>query len=1100
MPSQPLPVHLRVPNAMRHPAVRSVTPFLPLCLLLCAAPALAQKGGSPAAAAARAAALDLPDPAFDKACEAASPAWQAFVQQAGGRWISHWNRATGTPKAIYGSGLPLSDWRGDTQEEARRAALLLLEQQAGLLGLGASEFREAIAARIGQNWSFVFDQHFRGIAVLEGRADVRIHRLGKVSMFGSVAVPIPEGFTTPRLGELDTVWLAWQAAGVLPSSAPQPGAARQPRLVIWADVQSAKPAIPVLAWEVPISAVASDGSGPVGRWLIDAGTGRALRWCNDKHECAVPGCTGALHHGGGGGDGDAPAMPLPTISGTVMGYARIGTSATAPLVNVPMPGLEVNVQGHGIVVTDANGQFSAPVTATTAVTVTLDGAHCQLVAGPQAPSVFASVAPGAPASLQLLSAAATADQAAHTSTYYWTHQVNEFLRSILGDTPQLQQADNVLPTVNLASVCNAYYTANTINFYAAGGGCNNTGYSSVVAHEWGHGLDDRYGGVSQINGLSEGWSDICSMYLLDSPLIADGFFTNGQFLRTGANTRQYPGGAGVHDQGESWMGFAWKLRERLAVTLNSRSQAVALTNAIVLGTVPADAISQRDAVREVFLADDDDGDLTNGTPHGVDLAFACNQHSLPYPLQPSPANDECVGAIYVGPGTYGPFSTQNAWTSAPAWPCAAAGTDVWFGYVAGGSGQFTATTCSAAGFDTTLEILTGSCGALTSLACNDDSCATQSLVSAYVNQGQTYWLRVGGFEGAAGTFSVTITAPPGGAPASQESFGLGCYRESRSFYETFAPGAPVDVANTALTLFSAGSSYLGTQFGAYQPPSPQAQILAVGDDGVVQVPLSSPFLHPGGVATALEVGANGFVSVAAGNSPSGVPDVGAWLASPQPRWGCWHDFDPTAGGAVKFEDDGLVATVTWEAVRDKGGAGASTWQLQFDLLTGSVVYAWQSMSAGGNGWLIGYAAGGASLDVGPLDLSAALPTGFATGTADSLGLVEAADLPRLNSVMNVTGTGYPLGSLIGFVGIGVAAFSPGIDLAPFGAAGCRAYTSPDLSMRVVVQGGQSTLPLYVPQDPAFLGAALHSQTFALAPAANLLGITTSNAVRHVFGY
>jgi hypothetical protein len=181
-----------------------------------------------------------------------------------------------------------------------------------------------------------------------------------------------------------------------------------------------------------------------------------------------------------------------------------------------------------------------------------------------------------------------------------------------------------------------------------------------------------------------------------------------------------------------------------------------------------------------------------------------------------------------------------------------------------------------------------------------------------------------------------------------------------------------------------------------------------------------------------------------------------------------------------------------ERVRDRAGRVVQR--------AGGVAFAWQSLSAGGNGYLVGYAAGGASLDVGPLDISAALPLGFATGAADSLGLVEAADLPRLNSVMNVTGTGYPLGSLIGFVGIGSAAFEPGIDLAPFGAAGCRAYTSPDLSMLVFVQGGQSTLPLYVPQDPAFLGAALHSQTFALAPAANLLGITTSNAVRHVFGY
>ncbi|MCA8974453.1 MAG: hypothetical protein KDC98_07010, partial [Planctomycetes bacterium] len=37
------------------------------------------------------------------------------------------------------------------------------------------------------------------------------------------------------------------------------------------------------------------------------------------------------------------------------------------------------------------------------------------------------------------------------------------------------------------------------------------------------------------------------------------------------------------------------------------------------------------AVLEVFIADDNDGNLNNGTPHHPQLAAACNAHSLPYP-------------------------------------------------------------------------------------------------------------------------------------------------------------------------------------------------------------------------------------------------------------------------------------------------------------------------------------------------------------------------------------------------------------------------------------------------------------------------------------
>src|SRR5262249_4542685 len=155
---------------------------------------------------------------------------------------------------------------------------------------------------------------------------------------------------------------------------------------------------------------------------------------------------------------------------------------------------------------------------------------------------------------------------------------NEFMRAILGNSAQLAGADNVLPTVNIASTCNAFYTGNTINFYQAGGGCVNTAYSTVIAHEWGNGLDDRHVCMSQIQGLCEGWGDICAMYLTDQPIIGENFYTTGAFIRTGLNTTQYPPPSEVHAAGEVWMGFAWNLRDRLATTLGSRPAAITLTN------------------------------------------------------------------------------------------------------------------------------------------------------------------------------------------------------------------------------------------------------------------------------------------------------------------------------------------------------------------------------------------------------------------------------------------------------------------------------------------------------------------------------------------
>ena len=1050
-------------------------------------------------------ALALPDRDFDRQCEAESIAWRQFVEQSGGQWISQWNRASGTPSAIWGSGLPLSDWRGNTQVEARRQANNLLVRQSDLLGTGQSEFREAIASRIGSNWSFVFNQYYQGLKVEGGRADVRVHMTGKVSMFGAVAFAIPAGFsTTPAIDELTATWTAWQALGMTPPAVRQPNDKRTPRLVIAGNANASKQETVVLAWEIPVSAVDAEGRGPIGRYLVDAQTGRVVRYENDKHECGDPSC--AVQPRGfersGGENASQPTAALPVVSGTVRGWTRMGVGANSALQNVPLAGVEINVPGVGVVVTDANGNFSANVNTTTNVSVVLDGTRMQTIVGANAPTVNATLTPGVPANIQFLSAAATPEDAAHTSTYYWTHATNEFLRSLLGNTPELATADNVLPTVNIASTCNAYYTGNTINFYATGGSCNNTAFSSVVAHEWGHGIDERYGGISQTNGLSESLGDICSMYLLDNPTIGDNFFTNGGFIRTGTNTRQYPTGSGVPAQGEAFMGFAWKLRERMATTLGSRAAAITLTNDIVLGAIPADATNARDAVREVFLADDNDGNLTNGTPNSADLLWACQQHSLPDPSQPGPANDDCAGAIAVVSGLSGPFDTSLATTSSPAWPCAGGGTDLWYRYAALGTGQLTVDLCTGTNYDSALEVFSGACGSLTSLGCNDDSCGLSSSVTVNVAAGQTYYIRVGGYASAAGSFQLNISAPAGGLPASLSSYGAGCYSQSRSFYENFATASAIDLNNTTMTLVRTGNAYIALPIGSYVAPSGAATSLTLGDDAITTVALSGAFPYSGGTTTSLEVCSNGFVSVATGNGATFSPTAAAWLNSAQVRWGTWHDYYPGTVGFVKFEEIAGVAYVTWDNVRDFSGTGTNTWQLQFDLASGNVTYAWQTMNGAGNGFLVGYAAaGGASADLGSTDISVRLPAGgFSTSASDSNGLAQTSDLPRINSLMNVTTSNYATGSSIGFVCFGVTGFNPGVDMTQFGAPNCYIHVNTDFNFLVVASNGTSVLPLQIPNDPGFQGAVLNTQTFALAPGANQLGITASNGIALTFGY
>jgi hypothetical protein len=568
---------------------------------------------------------------------AAAAAWAAFERGQPGPWLVQWNAATGTPRSIVGNGYPLADWRESTLAEARRHAHAELARHAALLGLGTSELRECIGARMGRTWTLSFDQHFRGLRVVGGRADVRIHGTGRVCFLGSTAWPVPAGFdVVPRLDEANAVARAWLALGREPVATPQPGRPRAPELVILGDANAAAPSPLALAWEVPIRAVDANGDGPFGRAYVDARTGAWLAWTDDKHACGERGCTGDAHARTAAPPSPTRPAPPPTTTApvpttfTVRGFAHSLPSPVSAPTNEPLAGIEIQVPGTGVVVTDANGQFTVDLAAPVAVTVELRGEHSNLVGGPGAPVVAATLQPGVPATLQLGAAAAAEHELAHTTAYFWTDRINRWARGILGNTPQLAIASDVTPSVNIASTCNAWYGGNSINFYASGGGCNNTASASVVAHEWGHGLDDRYGGISQTNGLSEGWGDVCSMYLLDDPTIGHDFFAGGGALRSGTNNQQYPQGSGPHAQGLSWMGFAWKFRESLRQSLGA-AQAIAISNDVVLASIAANAVSQPDAVVAAFLADDDDGILGNGTPHRAHLVAACQAHNLPFP-------------------------------------------------------------------------------------------------------------------------------------------------------------------------------------------------------------------------------------------------------------------------------------------------------------------------------------------------------------------------------------------------------------------------------------------------------------------------------------
>mmetsp|Transcript_13230 Transcript_13230/g.21722 ORF Transcript_13230/g.21722 Transcript_13230/m.21722 type:complete len:1098 (+) Transcript_13230:237-3530(+) len=230
--------------------------------------------------------------------------------------------------------------------------------------------------------------------------------------------------------------------------------------------------------------------------------------------------------------------------------------------------------------------------------------------------------------------------------------------------------------INRDANCNAYWNGSTINFYTSGGGCNNSGENvGIIAHEWGHDWDayDVEGGISFPSG--EGVADLYAAFYNGSSCIGRGFIP-GRFCRTGKSRdlckassgctgvrdidyMQYVSESahtmtwarnncdenGVHCKGNVYSEAVWSLYKRELPAMGYDDlTAFELTTYLLYkaagnvrgwynenASAPWGGCGGFTGYRAFITADDNDGNLGNGTPHMiaihkafVDQEIACN--------------------------------------------------------------------------------------------------------------------------------------------------------------------------------------------------------------------------------------------------------------------------------------------------------------------------------------------------------------------------------------------------------------------------------------------------------------------------------------------
>jgi len=453
-----------------------------------------------------------------------------------------------------------------------------------------------------------FRQVVNGVPVQGGFANVLFDMHGGILSIQSTGMPAVAGFaTSPALDAARAARRAieWFVAeqGLAPTRVDVP------ELVI-DQFQVDGIRTPRLAWKVVVQHV-SDGYEPVGkRAFVDAGTGAIYREEESIHHFDVSGSVTALASPGVLPDiASNPPTPHP------MRFIRVTSGATTTF-------------------TDTNGDFNlVGVNAPASVTFSfVNGtwANVQNAAGAEYSLVQTLNAPTGNAVTMNSPAVATVTAQANCARV--VPQVRDFVKVI---TPTDTHVDFLVrANTAVSGSCNAYYDGNSINFYNAGQ-CSNTAYSTIIAHEEGHWLNDRYGTGNGGDGMGEGNADVWAMYTFDTAIVGSNF-SGGGYIRTGNNTRQYCGDANpgcygqVHTDGEVWMGAAWKVRNRMNVA-NGNAAGDLAANTIFVGWMNAYNQQGIHSIIETqwLTLDDNDANINNGTPNYVHIDGGFRDQGFP---------------------------------------------------------------------------------------------------------------------------------------------------------------------------------------------------------------------------------------------------------------------------------------------------------------------------------------------------------------------------------------------------------------------------------------------------------------------------------------
>ncbi len=541
-----------------------------------------------------------------------STLWQKFYKD-NGEWTINFDKLTLMPHRAFGKSIKIDGFEKINKENIQQAALSFLKEYESTFNISVNDLRFLRATKAGKVWYVSYRQFVKGIEVLTSEIELRIFENGKVMAFG-IDFFNDISLEQTQIGNENGFSLEPKISYNVAKEKAMTGFSEKARAnaVILSDERSGHTYIlPVktsnkityhLVYDVKVRSMEPFG---IFHTYIDAKSGEILRRVNLVNNATQFGVSGDVKM----------------------------KSANDTLVNKPFSFQNIKINNNNYV-TDIKGNIDVETSGVSTYLASFDGPYCKVdYDGRVRSSASGTFSANEPFAFNWNDNNSTLFE---RNLFFHANHIREKYKEIDPDCNVMDRLITIVLQMKSQMGTNAYSNLDSIVFtnvsdesmVLAGG-------PSVLYHEWGHSLNNllyqsQGSPEGMVNpGCHEGTADATSCLLIDDSRIGPGVFKADTSLsiRNLLNQNKYPDDISgeSHNDGQILGGAIWDLR--LATTNELTTHLLQFARY----GLPDDydiGIAFSEWFIEFLVADDDDGDLSNGTPHLLEIISSFNNHQI----------------------------------------------------------------------------------------------------------------------------------------------------------------------------------------------------------------------------------------------------------------------------------------------------------------------------------------------------------------------------------------------------------------------------------------------------------------------------------------